>query len=179
MQMFYNARAWVVRCSALEKHVSTLATDGWMIIRTGLAPGGSAVAARGGVLGARPGQRCLLDHTLVRQTAVDLQAELRAAGLLPDGAVAIQAIAFDKNPATNWKVTWHQDVMFPFARPVTFPNSPNPVSRTVSPMAASAREILEDLLPCACIFDELRRNQTALCGCSPAVIAWESSKAPR
>lgn len=44
-----------------------------------------------------------------------------AAGVLRAGAVAIQAIAFDKTPTANWKVTWHQDVMFPFDRRVSHP----------------------------------------------------------
>lgn len=41
--------------------------------------------------------------------------------MLPAGAVAIQAIAFDKTPTANWKVTWHQDVMFPFAQRASLP----------------------------------------------------------
>jgi len=42
-------------------------------------------------------------------------------GILDRRSVAIQAIAFDKTPETNWKVSWHQDVMFPFARAVSTP----------------------------------------------------------
>jgi len=53
---------------------------------------------------------------VVREVAQAIGAELRAEGILAGGALAIQAIAFDKNPTTNWKVTWHQDLMFPFAR---------------------------------------------------------------
>lgn len=66
----------------------------------------------------KAGSRCLLDEPLVREAALALKQELQDAGHLPEGAMAIQAIAFDKTPETNWKVTWHQDLMFPFARPV-------------------------------------------------------------
>ncbi|MES2922142.1 MAG: phytanoyl-CoA dioxygenase family protein [Verrucomicrobiota bacterium] len=65
------------------------------------------------------GARCLLDHPVVRETALNLKRELIESGHLPSTAIAVQAIAFDKTPATNWKVAWHQDLMFPFAKRVT------------------------------------------------------------
>ncbi|HEY1107372.1 MAG TPA: phytanoyl-CoA dioxygenase family protein, partial [Opitutaceae bacterium] len=64
------------------------------------------------------GTRCLLDDTRVGAIAVEARSTLVAADRLPEGAVAIQAIAFNKTAAANWKVTWHQDLMFPFAEPV-------------------------------------------------------------
>lgn len=67
------------------------------------------------------GQRCLLDHPSVRETSLALKRQLVATGHLDLTAVAIQAIAFDKTPGTNWKVAWHQDLMFPFAAPVSSP----------------------------------------------------------
>jgi Phytanoyl-CoA dioxygenase (PhyH) len=69
----------------------------------------------------RAGSRCLLDHPLVHQTAILLREHLVTLGLLDRSSPAIQAIAFDKTPETNWKVTWHQDLMFPFARLVSHP----------------------------------------------------------
>lgn len=42
------------------------------------------------------GERCLLDHPCVRETALALKPELIATGHLPANAVAIQAIAFNK-----------------------------------------------------------------------------------
>ena len=66
----------------------------------------------------RAGERCLLDQPLVQETAVMLKGNLAATGLLCQSAVAIQAIAFNKTAATNWKVAWHQDLMFPFAKKV-------------------------------------------------------------
>jgi len=70
---------------------------------------------------SRAGERCLLDHPLVRETAEQLRSGLIASGLLEPGVLAIQAIAFDKSAAINWKVAWHQDLMFPFAGRVNTP----------------------------------------------------------
>ena len=47
------------------------------------------------------GTRCLLDVPVVNEAARHLLAELREAGVLPAGAVAVQAIAFDKTPSAN------------------------------------------------------------------------------
>ena len=65
------------------------------------------------------GERCLLDRDIVREVAMDLKRELSAQNHLPLDAPAIQAIAFDKTASTNWKVAWHQDLMFPFANKVS------------------------------------------------------------
>lgn len=67
----------------------------------------------------RAGKRCLLDHPLVHETAGKVRDHLSEQGLLEAASVAIQAITFDKTPETNWKVSWHQDLMFPFARTVS------------------------------------------------------------
>lgn len=65
------------------------------------------------------GERCLLDQPPVRETAIILKNRLSVSGHLAGSAVAIQAIAFNKTATTNWKVAWHQDLMFPFAKRVT------------------------------------------------------------
>ncbi len=67
------------------------------------------------------GQRCLLDHELVREVALHLKGVLVGARVLSDESMAVQAIAFDKTAGTNWKVAWHQDLMFPFASAVSAP----------------------------------------------------------
>lgn len=92
------------------------------------------------------GTRCLLDVPVVNETARHLLAELREAGVLPAGAVAVQAIAFDKTPSANWKVTWHQDVMFPFAAPVSHPGFEVPSVKDGVPFARPPREVLEEML---------------------------------
>lgn len=67
----------------------------------------------------RAGSRCLLDVGAVATAAKAVREALSDAGYLTRAAVAIQAIAFNKTPTTNWKVPWHQDVLFPFAEKVT------------------------------------------------------------
>lgn len=92
------------------------------------------------------GTRCLLDVPVVKEAARHLLAELRAADVLPAGAVAVQAIAFDKTPSANWKVTWHQDVMFPFAAPVSHPGYDVPSVKEGVPFARPPRAVLEEML---------------------------------
>lgn len=75
-----------------------------------------------------------------------MRETLTASGVLPRGAVAIQAIAFDKNPSANWKVTWHQDVMFPFAGRVTAPGYDLPSRKDDVDYARPPRAVLEALL---------------------------------
>ena len=96
-----------------------VAVDGFKTIRTHLDR--EILTTLGDSLfgNSRAGERCLLDHPLVRETAMQLKAELIASGELDPEALAIQAIAFDKSAAANWKVSWHQDLMFPFAQQVT------------------------------------------------------------
>lgn len=92
------------------------------------------------------GERCLLDHPLVRETALHLQAVLHEAGILTDESRAIQAIAFDKNSDTNWKVPWHQDLMFPFKKRVTTEGFEVPSVKQGIDYARPPVSILERLL---------------------------------
>lgn len=93
-----------------------------------------------------PGTRCLLDHPSVREIVAITRAKLIDAERLPRGAVAIQAIAFDKTPGTNWKVTWHQDVMFPFARAVQCDGFTLPSNKEGVDYARPPTAVLEALL---------------------------------
>lgn len=94
----------------------------------------------------KAGARCLLDHPQVQEVAGELKKELVATGHLPPGSVAIQAIAFDKTAETNWKVAWHQDLMFPFAKPVTSAGFELPSMKDGIAYARPPKEILEGLL---------------------------------
>lgn len=96
-----------------------LESEGWALVATGVASEVIEELRKSIFTAGTAGTRCLLDDPLVRNVAIDLKEELIALGILPRSAVAIQAIAFDKTPDTNWKVAWHQDVMFPFAKAVT------------------------------------------------------------
>ena len=92
------------------------------------------------------GTRCLLDHPLVANAARDLIDQLVEAAHISKTSVAIQAIAFDKTAATNWKVAWHQDLMFPFARQVTSSGFDLPTTKDGIDYARPPREVLENLL---------------------------------
>jgi Phytanoyl-CoA dioxygenase (PhyH) len=123
-----------------------LAQDGWQITRAHLVPTALQALRDSAFADDSAGQRCLLDHPAVRQTALALRTELIDVGVLPRTAVAIQAIAFDKNPATNWKVTWHQDLMFPFATKVSDPDYALPSIKDRVDYARPPRAVLDELL---------------------------------
>jgi hypothetical protein len=126
--------------------MSRLAADGWTIIQTGVRAT-ILQSLRDSVFPAEgPGQRCLLDQPTVHEVARTLRAELIGHGFLPAGAVTIQAIAFDKTPTINWRVTWHQDLVFPFAKPVTSAGFTAPSIKDGVPYSRPPREVLEDLL---------------------------------
>lgn len=65
---------------------------------------------------------------------------------VPRESVAIQAIAFDKNPAANWKVAWHQDLMFPVAGPATASGYELPVIKDDAYYARPPSEVVQELL---------------------------------
>jgi ectoine hydroxylase-related dioxygenase (phytanoyl-CoA dioxygenase family) len=92
------------------------------------------------------GERCLLDQPAVRDAAVVLKHQLIKSGHLPPESVAIQAIAFNKTATTNWKVAWHQDVMFPFARRVSSPGFDLPSVKQDVHYARPPVYVIENLL---------------------------------
>ncbi len=92
------------------------------------------------------GTRCLLDLEPVRAASLVLKEKLIQRGILPSGAKAIQAIAFDKTAAANWKVIWHQDVVFPLAQPPSSPHCETPSKKNGIDCARMPREVLEQLL---------------------------------
>ena len=88
----------------------------------------------------------MLDHPQVQEVADELRQELMTKGHLPPGSVAIQAITFNKTAETNWKVTWHQDLMFPFARPVSSAGFELSSMKDGIAYAQPPKEILDSLL---------------------------------
>ncbi len=94
---------------------TSLDEHGWSIIPSGLEPTNLQQLAESLFQREIAGTRSLLNNPLVKTTARKLLRTLVAADLLSPKAMAIQAIAFDKNPSTNWKVAWHQDLMFPLS----------------------------------------------------------------
>ena len=126
--------------------VEQLEENGWALVPTGVPA--EALAELRDTVFARgiAGTRCLLDLPLVTSIAHRLKEELIAAGTLPGTAVAIQAIAFDKTPHTNWKVAWHQDLMFPLASPATASGYELPVKKAGIDYARPPLPVLEALL---------------------------------
>lgn len=126
--------------------MSRLAREGWDLFPTAVSDAVLDELRDAAFTPGEAGTRCRLDLPVVRQVAHVLRRELSSAGFLPADAVAIQAIAFDKTPGANWKVTWHQDVMFPFARPVSSPGFDLPSQKDGVDYARPPRDILENLL---------------------------------
>lgn len=118
-----TADACPARSAVAESGMPTTALecDGWTLLDPALPEKWLHAARTTCFTPGAAGTRCLLDDEMVHRIAIRLREGLAAQQVLPPDAVAIQAIAFDKTAATNWKVPWHQDLMFPFARPVTAP----------------------------------------------------------
>jgi ectoine hydroxylase-related dioxygenase (phytanoyl-CoA dioxygenase family) len=123
-----------------------LKSEGWALVSTGVAPEVLEELRETIFTDGAAGRRCLLDEPLVRNVARGLKAELIAAGILSRSAVAIQAIAFDKTPDTNWKVAWHQDVMFPFGKAATREGYAIPTKKSGVDFARPPLAVLEDML---------------------------------
>jgi hypothetical protein len=123
-----------------------LASDGWSLADAGIDFDLREALRRDAFSADRAGTRCLLDLPVVRQTARHLKERMIGLGRLPSGSVAIQAIAFNKTATTNWKVAWHQDLMFPIARPATRPGYTTPAKKGGVDHACPPREVLSALL---------------------------------
>jgi ectoine hydroxylase-related dioxygenase (phytanoyl-CoA dioxygenase family) len=93
----------------------------------------------------RAGMRCLLDEPLVLRAVGLIREQLISIGILPKSATAIQAIAFDKTAGSNWKVTWHQDVMFPFENAVTSSGFDLPTKKNGIDYARPPLKVLEEM----------------------------------
>lgn len=126
--------------------MSNLIEQGWTTIPSGLAS--ELLATLRDTLFATElaGTRCLLDEPCVHDTAKRLCSSLVSAQIMSPKAAAIQAIAFDKTAATNWKVTWHQDLMFPLAHPATSSGYDLPAKKGDIDYARPPRAVLESLL---------------------------------
>jgi ectoine hydroxylase-related dioxygenase (phytanoyl-CoA dioxygenase family) len=125
--------------------LTQLEAQGWALMPSKLETG-----ARDRLLGlfadCVAGTRCLLDDPAAVAVARELRSQLIETGVLSADTVAIQAIAFDKTPEANWKVTWHQDVMFPFAQPVTTPGYDLATKKEGVDYARPPRAVLEQML---------------------------------
>ena len=126
--------------------IQTLERDGHALISTEFSDQLLTSLETSAFTEGEAGTRCLLDLPDVAATSLALKEALIKTKILPASAVVIQAIAFDKTPDANWKVTWHQDVMFPFANAVTDPAFTLPSIKEGIHYARPPREILEEML---------------------------------
>lgn len=123
-----------------------LEEQGWAVVATHLDPALLEGLRRSLFVDGRAGARCLLDDALVQSCAREMRSRLIQGGILSEAATAIQAIAFDKTPGANWKVAWHQDVMFPFARCVAHEDFHLPTRKEGVDYARPPEHLLRELL---------------------------------
>ena len=62
---------------------------------------------------SRAGARHLMSHPAVSDVAVDPRMVAIAGRFLGETAIPYKATLFDKSPARNWLVAWHQDTALP------------------------------------------------------------------
>jgi hypothetical protein len=66
-----------------------------------------------GLVRSRAGARHLMGHSMVRDLARDPRLMAIAVRALGTAAIPYRATLFDKSPARNWLVPWHQDTALP------------------------------------------------------------------
>ena len=69
----------------------------------------------------KAGARHVLDVPAVRSVAGDHRLMALASEFLGPAPVAFRATLFDKSPAANWLVVWHQDTALPLSHRVDVP----------------------------------------------------------
>ncbi|MBM4063686.1 MAG: phytanoyl-CoA dioxygenase family protein [Planctomycetes bacterium] len=94
-----------------------LAADGYTIATTVVAPdlAERLAAVFAATVQDRPGVRTGLEHPAVRDLATSPAVRALVEPVLGRAAFAHRATLFDKTPAVNWLVGWHQDLVVPVA----------------------------------------------------------------
>ncbi|HXC01302.1 MAG TPA: phytanoyl-CoA dioxygenase family protein [Opitutaceae bacterium] len=144
--MAFDKKMMLAEASTNLPPKDALSKLGYILFPTDIAPREADVLRDTIFKAGQAGARCLLDDPGVRDIVIKLREQLSDAALMRASAVAVQAIAFDKNPDANWKVSWHQDLIFPFAsqpnkRGFDLPSKKDGVDYARPPM-----EVLEELL---------------------------------
>jgi hypothetical protein len=67
------------------------------------------------------GSRNMLEQAWCASLVAPIRERLRALGVLPADAVAVQCTMFRKTPECNWKVPYHQDLSIPVAARIDAP----------------------------------------------------------
>jgi hypothetical protein len=78
----------------------------------------AALDAAAGAGARRGGRRNLFEIPAVRDLARAAPLTALVEAVLGPGAGAVRAILFDKTPAANWRVSWHQDLTIAVRRRV-------------------------------------------------------------
>jgi ectoine hydroxylase-related dioxygenase (phytanoyl-CoA dioxygenase family) len=108
----------------LTQFVATIEQRGWATTAPILAEG-EVVALREAIaplaVDGRGGARNLLAHAAIRALSTSPAVRSLASAVLGDACFAVRALLFDKTPAANWKVVWHQDLSIATRRRVDLP----------------------------------------------------------
>ena len=106
--------AWL-RCGLSGKNMVNLAqfkSEGFLLLPEFLDYDG-LTRLEGSLNSDRFAQRNLLENSIVREFAASLQVRELMSTVLGDSSFAVRAILFDKTPAANWNLGWHQDCVVP------------------------------------------------------------------
>ncbi|WP_107497549.1 phytanoyl-CoA dioxygenase family protein [Thalassobius sp. I31.1] len=80
---------------------------GWLMLRGMVAPDDVARLCKAAKLAGKPGAREVLDGDLAR--AVQASGVIENLQQIWPGMQLVRLVFFDKSPAANWGVPWHQD----------------------------------------------------------------------
>jgi hypothetical protein len=115
---------------------------------------------------SRAGARHLMNHPAVSAVAADPRMLAIAAQFLRETAIPYKATLFDKSPARNWLVAWHQDTALPLSERREIPgwgpwSTKAGVTYALAPASPWRRWWL-----CVCTW-MIRAQTTGRCACFP------------
>lgn len=94
----------------------------------------------------RGGARNLLDNPHIRALATSRTLREFACAVLGDACFAVRALLFDKTPAANWKVIWHQDLTIATCRRADVPGYGPWTEKSGVPHVQPPLEVLESMV---------------------------------
>ena len=115
---------------------------------------------------SRAGARHLMYRPTVSAVAADSRMVAIARRFLGETAVAYKATLFDKSPARNWLVAWHQDTALPLCERREIPEGVCGRPRQASPTPSRPPPPWRRWWLCACIW-VIRAQTTGRCVCFP------------
>ncbi len=102
----------------------------------------------------RGGLRNLFGVTAVRSLAQSLAVRDVAEAVLGPTCIAVKATLFDKTPAANWRVAWHQDVTIALRERRVVPGFDPWTEKEGVPHAQAPADVLEQMLAVRVHLDE-------------------------